>query len=160
RMKTSLIKTLFSAEMLDRNGIRTLSSREIRFVPFSYHCGSVWPWDNRVIAKELRHSGYFGLAHNLELRIWNVVNTLGFFAEFVPGDNSSSPTALTITRVVDVYDGERDHWSNSYRMEKPAQETQAWTVEAIRAIKKGNQPLNPTRSLPTAATDQAKHQFE
>jgi hypothetical protein len=160
RRRTSLIKTLFSSEMLDRNGIRTLSSREIRFVPFSYHCGSVWPWDNRVIARELRRSGYLGLAHNLELRIWNVVDTLGFFAEFVPGNNSSSPTALTVTKVVDVYDGERDHWSNCYRMEKPAQEMQAWTVEAIRAIKRSNRPLDPARSLPTAAIDPAKRQFE
>lgn len=160
RRRASLIKTLFSAEMLDRNGIRTLSSEEIRFVPFSYHCGSVWPWDNHVIAGELRRSGYFGLAHNLELRTWNIIDALGFFTEFVPGDNSSSPTALTITRVVDVYDGERDHWSNSYRIEKPAQETQAWTVEAIRAIKRGNQPLNPARSLSTAAIDPAKRQFE
>ena len=161
RRRASLIKTLFSSEvMLDRNGIWTLSNREIRFVPFSYHCGSVWPWDNHVIAKELRRSGYFGLAHNVELRIWNLVDTLGFFAEFVPGNNSSSTTVLAITTVVDVYDGERDHWSNAYRMEKPAQETQAWTVEAIRAIKQATSHSTQHAHCRHAATDPAKRQFE
>lgn len=155
----SLVETLFAADLLDRNGVRTLSERELRFVPFSYHCGSVWPWDNRVIACQLRRSGYHGLARDLELRIWRVVDTLGYFAEFVPGTNAADSDELEITKVVDVYDGERDHYSNFYRIEKPAQEIQAWTVEAIRAIKRGNRPLQPELSTPAAA-DEDKRAFE
>jgi len=158
--RQSLIETLFADDLLDRNGVRTLSERERRFVPFSYHCGSVWPWDNRVIACQLRRSGYHGLARDIELRIWRVVDTLGYFAEFVPGTNATGPDGLTITKVVDVYDGKRDHYSDFYRIEKPAQEIQAWTVEAIRAIKRGNRPLQPELSQPTAAADEDKHAFE
>ena len=158
--REALIKTLFSDEMLDRNGIRTLSNRAVRFVPHSYHCGSVWPWDNHVISKELERTGYNALARDIDRRIWRTVDTLGFFVEFVPGDNAISAEEMTIRRVVDAYDGERDHFSNSYRIEKPAQETQAWTVEAILAIKKKNQPLHPAISAPEEATDPSKRAFE
>ena len=75
----ALIEMLFSEELLDRNGIRTLSSNETRIVPFSYHCGSVWPWDNQVIARELRKAGYPALARDLQRRIWRIVDALGFF---------------------------------------------------------------------------------
>jgi hypothetical protein len=160
RRRQALIGTLFSDELLDRSGVRTLSSAEIRFVPFSYHCGSVWAWDNRVIAGELRQAGYPALARDLERRTWRVVDTLGFFAEFVPGNNAVSASELTVTNVVDVYDGEREHYSNCYRIEKPAQEIQAWTAEAIRAIKRGYRPLQPGLSAPMAAADPAKREFE
>jgi hypothetical protein len=160
RRREELIKTLFSDELLDRKGVRTLSNREVRFAPRSYHCGSVWLWDNHVISQELERAGYSGLARDIDQRIWHTVNTLGFFVEFVPGDNATTAEAMTIRRVIDVYDGERNHFSNSYRIEKPAQETQAWTVEAIRAIKKKNQPLHPELNAPLAATDPNKRAFE
>jgi hypothetical protein len=160
RRQMALIETLFSGELLDRNGIRTLSSYETRFVPFSYHCGSVWPWDNQVIARELREAGYPALARDLERRIWRIVETLGFFAEFVPGNNAISSADLTVARVVDVYDGEREHFSNCYRIEKPAQEIQAWTVEAIRAIKRRYQPLRSDFYLSEIASDSAKRDLE
>jgi glycogen debranching enzyme len=38
-------------------GIRTLSARERRFNPLSYHNGSVWPHDNALIADGLRRYG-------------------------------------------------------------------------------------------------------
>ncbi|HSW74992.1 MAG TPA: amylo-alpha-1,6-glucosidase [Candidatus Saccharimonadales bacterium] len=158
--REELIKTLFSDELLDRKGVRTLSDLEARFAPRSYHCGSVWLWDNHVISQELERAGYSGLARDIDQRIWRTVNTLGFFVEFVPGDNATTPEAMTIRRVIDVYDGERNHFSNSYRIEKPAQETQAWTVEAIRAIKKKNQPLHPELSALSAAADPNKRAFE
>jgi len=160
RRRRALAAALFSAEMLDRNGVRTLARGEVRFVPWSYHCGSVWLWDNRVVADELRRAGYPGLARNLEQRIWRAVDTLGYFVEFVPGNDAVTAADLTVTSIVDVYDGQRDHFSDCYRIEKPAQETQAWTVEAIRAVKRGNRPLEPTRSLPTAAADAADRSFE
>ena len=160
RRRHALIETLFSGELLDRNGVRTLASPEVRFVPFSYHCGSVWPWDNQVIAQELRKAGYPALARDLERRIWRIADTLGFFAEFVPGNDPVSAADLTVTTVVDVYDGEREHYSDCYRIEKPAQEIQAWTVEAVRTIKRGNRPLRPGLSLPVAAADPAKRELE
>ena len=38
-------------------GVRTLSSREVRYNPISYHNGSVWPHDNALIAYGLARYG-------------------------------------------------------------------------------------------------------
>jgi glycogen debranching enzyme len=43
-------RSLLSDEMFTGWGIRTLSSREQRYNPMSYHNGSVWPHDNALIA--------------------------------------------------------------------------------------------------------------
>lgn len=43
-------QSLLSEEMFTGWGIRTLSSKELRFNPMSYHNGSVWPHDNALIA--------------------------------------------------------------------------------------------------------------
>jgi glycogen debranching enzyme len=158
RKRFELMRTLFSPELLDRNGVRTLASNEVRFVPYSYHCGSVWPWDNKVIADELRLVGAHGLAHDLEARIVRMVDTIGHFTEFVPGNNGETASELTIHHVVDVWDGDpkhgnRKHYSPFYRIAKPAQELQAWTVEAVYAIENG-------RSVPTQAKDPALRTFE
>ncbi len=38
-------------------GVRTLSSREVRYNPMSYHNGSVWPHDNAIFAAGLANYG-------------------------------------------------------------------------------------------------------
>jgi glycogen debranching enzyme len=38
--------------------VRTLSTREIRYNPLSYHLGSVWPHDNAIILHGLRRYGH------------------------------------------------------------------------------------------------------
>ena len=43
-------KSLLSEEMFSGWGIRTLSTKEVRYNPMSYHNGSVWPHDNALIA--------------------------------------------------------------------------------------------------------------
>ena len=43
-------ETLLARDSFSGWGIRTLSSREIRYNPMSYHNGSVWPHDNALIA--------------------------------------------------------------------------------------------------------------
>lgn len=44
-----LADTLLQKDMFSGWGIRTLSARELRFNPMSYHNGSVWPHDNALI---------------------------------------------------------------------------------------------------------------
>jgi glycogen debranching enzyme len=46
----SLVKRLLADDMFSGWGIRTLSSRERRYNPMSYHNGSVWPHDNAIAA--------------------------------------------------------------------------------------------------------------
>jgi glycogen debranching enzyme len=45
-----LSETLFAPDMFSGWGIRTLSKREKRYNPMSYHNGSIWPHDNAMIA--------------------------------------------------------------------------------------------------------------
>jgi glycogen debranching enzyme len=54
---TSLAARLMADDMFCGWGIRTLSSRERRFNPMSYHNGSVWPHDNALAAMGLRRIG-------------------------------------------------------------------------------------------------------
>ena len=44
-----LARTLLSKEMFSGWGIRTLSEKEVRYNPMSYHNGSIWPHDNALI---------------------------------------------------------------------------------------------------------------
>lgn len=53
-----LADTLLGPEMFGGWGIRTLSSREKRYNPMSYHNGSVWPHDNALIAYGLARYGF------------------------------------------------------------------------------------------------------
>lgn len=39
-------------------GIRTLAARNPKYNPFSYHCGSVWPHDNGIIAMGFKRYGF------------------------------------------------------------------------------------------------------
>ena len=56
----SVARALTGDWMFSGWGIRTLSSREARYNPISYHNGSVWPHDNAIIA-----AGFlkYGLKH-------------------------------------------------------------------------------------------------
>lgn len=53
-----LAKRLLEPDMFSGWGIRTLSSRELRYNPMSYHNGSVWPHDVALIAKGLARYGH------------------------------------------------------------------------------------------------------
>jgi glycogen debranching enzyme len=48
-----LAERLMDEEMFSGWGVRTLSSRERRYNPMSYHNGSVWPHDNALVAAGL-----------------------------------------------------------------------------------------------------------
>jgi glycogen debranching enzyme len=55
----TLADTLLGPEMFSGWGIRTLSSRERKFNPMSYHNGSIWPHDNALIAYGLSLYGFY-----------------------------------------------------------------------------------------------------
>lgn len=50
-------QTLMGKDFFSGWGIRTLSSREVRFSAMSYHNGSVWPHDNALIARGFSRYG-------------------------------------------------------------------------------------------------------
>ena len=49
---------LMAPDMFTGWGIRTLSERAVGYNPMSYHCGSVWPHDNAIIAAGLMRYGF------------------------------------------------------------------------------------------------------
>ena len=59
REKAPLVAArLLSPEMFTGWGVRTLGSNMGGYNPISYHCGSVWPHDNAVIAAGLMRYGF------------------------------------------------------------------------------------------------------
>jgi glycogen debranching enzyme len=124
----SIVELLFSDELLADAGVRTLSRREARFRPRSYHNGSVWPHDNYLISLGLDHRG-FEKAQELRRRLVSFCRATRRFPEFVAGGTSGEP--LFPTRIVDVYDTVENRRK---RIEQPTQEIVAWTVTAMVAI--------------------------
>jgi len=48
--RTRLRRTLNAPDFFSGWGIRTVSRREVRYNPMSYHNGSIWPHDNALMA--------------------------------------------------------------------------------------------------------------
>lgn len=68
-------KSLTSEEMFSGWGIRTLSSKEERYNPMSYHNGSVWPHDNAMIAYGFSR---YGLQRNVQKILSGMFDTSMF----------------------------------------------------------------------------------
>jgi glycogen debranching enzyme len=124
-----IVELLFSDEFLAESGIRTLSSREVRFRPRSYHNGTVWPHDNYLISLGLEQRGFADQASELRRRIASSCRATHRFPEFVAGGEPGD--ALFTKRIVDVYDTVNDR---SNRIEQPPQEIVCWTVTAMVAV--------------------------
>ena len=54
----AVVERLFSPAMWSGWGIRTMSAEEGGYNPIAYHCGTVWPHDNSIIAAGLARYGY------------------------------------------------------------------------------------------------------
>jgi glycogen debranching enzyme len=124
-----IVELLFSDEFLAESGVRTLSSREVRFRPRSYHNGTVWPHDNYLISLGLEHRGFVDEAQELRRRLASSCRATHRFPEFVSGGDPGE--ALFTKRIVDVYDTVNDRQN---RIEQPPQEIVCWTVTAMVAI--------------------------
>jgi glycogen debranching enzyme len=124
-----IVELLFSDEFLAEGGIRTLSSREARFRPRSYHNGTVWGVDTYTISLGLERRGFVDEAQELRRRLVAACEKTHRLPEFVAGGEPGSN--LITRRIVDVYD-EVNNRSN--RIEQPPQEIIAWTVAAMVAI--------------------------
>ena len=54
----SVVRQLMSAQLFSGWGVRTLAEGEGRYNPIGYHVGTVWPFDNSIIAWGLRKYGF------------------------------------------------------------------------------------------------------
>ena len=149
--REQLIAQLFSHHMLSLNGIRTLASDEVRFRPGAYHNGSVWGWDNYIIAQGLDLHGYVGLADYLEQLLIDDIEYAGRFVEFMRGGNDMGYRIND--NIIDVWD---ETYQRINRLEQPPQDMQAWTVAAVLAIRMEREQ----RQFSRRSEDAAKHQLE
>lgn len=127
--RRSIVEMLMSDEFLADGGIRTLSSREVRFRPRAYHNGNCWGVDSYLISLGFERHGFVDEAQELRRRVAAACRATHRFPEFVAGGEPGSE--LIAKRIVDVYD-ERNRRRN--RVEQPPQEIQAWTVATMVAI--------------------------
>ena len=68
---------LLSDEMFTGWGVRTLGSTMGGYNPISYHCGSVWPHDNALIAAGLMRYGFIDEAHRVILAMLDAAMSQG-----------------------------------------------------------------------------------
>ena len=54
----ALVATLMSEPMFTSWGLRTMANTEPAYNPFSYHNGSIWPFENAMIASGLKKYGF------------------------------------------------------------------------------------------------------
>lgn len=127
--KEALIETLFAKDMLNVSGVRTLSEKENRYRPDSYHNGSVWPWDTFYISLGLKRQDYHQLANDLWQRLEHVFKVTKKFPEFVSGENTLEP--IVPNRLVEVRDTK---YRFKHFTEQPPQEIQAWSVATAVAV--------------------------
>ncbi|MBP1911741.1 amylo-alpha-1,6-glucosidase [Thermococcus stetteri] len=103
-----IARRLFQPDTLSRYGIRTLSSEERAYNPFSYHRGSVWPHDNAIIALGLERMGRSDLAREIADRIFSAAKLMperelpelySGLDELVPVPRANSPQAWSAASV-------------------------------------------------------------
>lgn len=129
KMKETSVEALFATDMLNVSGIRTLSTRENRYRPNSYHNGSVWPWDTFYISLGLERQGYHQLAKDLWQRLDYVFKATKKFPEFVSGEDTPEP--IVPNCLVEVRDTK---YHFKHFTEQPPQEIQAWSVATAVAL--------------------------
>jgi glycogen debranching enzyme len=66
-----VVAGLFAADFFSGWGVRTVSARERRFNPASYHNGSVWPHDNAIISFGLARYGHSAQALSLTTALFD-----------------------------------------------------------------------------------------
>ncbi|MBO8173639.1 MAG: amylo-alpha-1,6-glucosidase [Thermococcus sp.] len=90
-----IAERLFEKDMFSGWGIRTLSSREKAYNPFSYHNGSVWAHDNAFIALGLAKIGQTEKAAFLADRILKAATLMNYqLPELFSGVESEIPVSV------------------------------------------------------------------
>ena len=79
--KEKIVRRLFQKDLWTPYGIRTHSKQDKDFQPFSYQLGSVWPYDNWLIAEGLRASGFLNEYQIVKESLFRAYSELGHLPE-------------------------------------------------------------------------------
>ena len=145
------IRNLFSPEMLTRWGIRTLSSNEEGYVPFSYHIGPIWPHDSNEIAAGLSRYEFYGLDKIIGATVTNLHQKTGLFLEHISGYDTEEP--VIPERDTYVYS---ELYDELYLWEQVPPVAQTWAATTEYAKQRRYQDPK----TPLHAVDPAKFKFE
>jgi glycogen debranching enzyme len=74
-----LADRLFDDDMFTGWGVRTLSSKELRYNPLGYHTGTVWPHDNSLIAMGLQKYHLYDRLSELFTGIYEAASTFPIY---------------------------------------------------------------------------------
>jgi glycogen debranching enzyme len=77
----AVARALMSPDMFSGWGVRTLSGANNGYNPISYHCGSVWPHDNAIIAAGLMRYGFAAESHRV---MEGLVDASAWFGDLLP----------------------------------------------------------------------------
>ena len=109
-----VVARLMKPDMFEPNaGIRTLSTKSKFFDPFSYHNGSIWPFDNGLIAEGFENFGFKKEAEQIKNAVLNEISYFGTPVELYCVDKNG---------VIKEYISERGHHGAH---------KQAWTAATI-----------------------------
>ena len=109
-------KALFGPDFFSGWGIRTVSVREPRFNPMSYHNGSIWPHDNALIGLGLARYGRLDEVLRLTTALFDVA------------------TYMDLRRLPELFCGFRRHRDNGPTLYPVACAPQAWAAAAPFAL--------------------------
>ncbi|HET6793580.1 MAG TPA: glycogen debranching N-terminal domain-containing protein [Acidimicrobiales bacterium] len=88
----SVVRHLMSDRLFSGWGIRTMAVGEARYNPIGYHVGTVWPFDNSIIAWGLRRYGYREEAARVAA---GILDAATYFGGRLPEAFSGYPRGLT-----------------------------------------------------------------
>lgn len=74
-----VVNRLMSPAMFSGWGLRTLSSESVRFNPYGYHLGTVWPHDNALIASGLKKYGFADEANRVFSALFEAAQSFRYF---------------------------------------------------------------------------------
>ena len=88
----AIVRHLMGSRLFSGWGVRTLAQGEQRFNPIGYHVGTVWPFDNSIIAWGLRRYGFKAEAARIAA---GILDAAEFFDGRLPEAFGGYPRALT-----------------------------------------------------------------
>ncbi len=112
----ALVHTLMSEQMFTSWGLRTMAQTEAAYNPFSYHNGSIWPFENALIASGLKKYGY-------------VRETQAIFDAML-----DASLAFEYRRWPEVYAGVSREVGGVLAVQPDASRPQAWSAGAIFSL--------------------------